>query len=352
MAAATQATPFTPEDDTLHTLSDDPYETETNWWSFNVPERKIGCWVHAGVRPNKKAVTWRIFVWDDKAADPLRLAYYKKVEDAPVPERADLRDITFANGGYHLKMLKPLMDYSVTYKDAEQGFALEMEHRSVHPPRRFMPGEPPAMHNPHLDQLGWITGTMTLRGERIPLKSLSVRDRTWGPRVNHPTVDGKLGEKKREYRVLHPGGAKWREIERQRGRNRIQYIFGHADEKTGFLSFVRPQDGDAKGWSPMNYGWILRDGVFANIDKTKSRMLNFRDPETGWSQHMLVDATDETGRRMEAEGFAVSYMCEHGAGANALMRWEFDGKIGWGEDQDGWRADHFVLLMNALRATR
>jgi hypothetical protein len=34
------------------------------------------------------------------------------------------------------------------------------------------------------------------------------------------------------------------------------------------------------------------------------------------------------------------------------MRWEYDGKIGWGEDQDGWRVDHFQKMMRALRATR
>jgi hypothetical protein len=43
-------------------------------------------------------------------------------------------------------------------------------------------------------------------------------------------------------------------------------------------------------------------------------------------------------------------MCEGATGANALMRWEYDGKIGWGEDQDGWRLDHFTKMLNALRA--
>jgi hypothetical protein len=27
-------------------------------------------------------------------------------------------------------------------------------------------------------------------------------------------------------------------------------------------------------------------------------------------------------------------------------------KIGWGEDQDGWRLDHFAKMTRALRATR
>ena len=44
---------FKPEDDRYHQLSDDPYETETNWWSFNIPERKIGCWIHAPYYQNR-----------------------------------------------------------------------------------------------------------------------------------------------------------------------------------------------------------------------------------------------------------------------------------------------------------
>jgi hypothetical protein len=102
----------------------------------------------------------------------------------------------------------------------------------------------------------------------------------------------------------------------------------------------------------MNMGWLLRDGVFERLDKTRSRMRNYRDPRTGWSAHMEVDLTDTAGRTMQAEGFAVSYMCENAAGSNALMRWEYDGQIGWGEDQDGWRLDHFTKMLGQLRAVR
>src|SRR5207248_3287934 len=116
----------------------------------------------------------------------------------------------------------------------------------------------------------------------------------------------------------------------------IQYIFGHTDATTGFLGFVRPQDGDAEGWSPINVGWQLRGGSFQRLDRTRSRMRNHRDPDTGWTARMEVDLTDRTGRTMQADGTAVSHICEHGAGSNALMRWEYDGTTGWGEDQDVW----------------
>jgi hypothetical protein len=32
------------------------------------------------------------------------------------------------------------------------------------------------------------------------------------------------------------------------------------------------------------------------------------------------------------------------------MRWDFDGKIGWGEDQDVWQGDHFMRMLDALKA--
>jgi hypothetical protein len=48
---------FTPEDDCYHQLSDAPYETESNWWSFSILKRKICCWIHAPYYPNRDAVT-------------------------------------------------------------------------------------------------------------------------------------------------------------------------------------------------------------------------------------------------------------------------------------------------------
>ena len=40
---------------------------------------------------------------------------------------------------------------------------------------RDTPGEPPAMFNPHLDQLGRLTGEMILGGEAITLDGLAIR---------------------------------------------------------------------------------------------------------------------------------------------------------------------------------
>ena len=78
----------------------------------------------------------------------------------------------------------------------------------------------------------------------------------------------------------------------------------------------------------------------------------YRDPDTGLTSHMEVELVDQDGRTMRAEGAAVSRIAERGAGGHSLMRWDFDGAIGWGEDQDVWRPDHFADLLAALRAVR
>lgn len=352
-AQPTEETPFGPEDDCYHApVSDDRYLVETTWWSFNVPERRLGGWLHSQYHVNLATCTWRVFVWDPSASDPEHLAYHRLVEQAPMPPEPDLRDITFPAGGFSVKMLDPLMNYRVTYADAERDFAIELEHRSIHPPHRFTPGQPPMMYSPHLDQVGHVTGTLTLRGEQIPLDCYSLRDRTWGPRGGHHSSSQKAEYQRGEYRVLHPGGPRWREVERQRGRGRIQYMFGHSDATTGFLGFLRPQDGDEAGWSPVHVGWLLKDSEFGRLDAGRSRMRVYRDPDTGLTSHMEVELADRDGRTMRVEGMAMSRIAERGAGGHSLMRWDMDGRIGWGEDQDVWRPDHFADLLAALRAVR
>lgn len=352
----TADTPFLPADDDFHTPPDDnPFWAETTWWSFNVPERKLGGWLHATFNTNRDTVTWRVYVWDPTGARPEELRYFRMATDVPIPVlAADLRDITIPGGGFRLEMLRPLRDYRIGFDDGAASFAIRLLFEGVQDPRRYTPGEPPFMEHAHLDQLGHVTGELVLDGESISIDCYSIRDRSWAPRGGPRKAASAPATRDRDtlQRVLHPGGPMWRQIERERGRGRIQYIFGHAGPDAGFLAFLRAQDGDADGWSPLNHGWLLRDGRFELLDKTASVMKNYRDPATGWSAHMDVRLTDVTGRTMIAEGFAVSHICERGAGSTALMRWEFDGAIGWGEDQDIWHPTHFARMLDALQTVR
>ena len=50
----TESPRFRPEDDAFHTavMSDRWWETETAWFSFHVPERRLGGWFYSMFRPN------------------------------------------------------------------------------------------------------------------------------------------------------------------------------------------------------------------------------------------------------------------------------------------------------------
>ncbi|MGE2734570.1 DUF7065 domain-containing protein [Mycolicibacterium vaccae] len=360
-AAVTADTPFVPADDNFHRSPDEnPYWAETTWWSFNIPERKLGGWLHAQFNTNRGTATWRVYVWDDSGSTADQLRYFRMESEVPMANPApDLRAIVVPGGGFSVTMLRPLRDYRIEFTDPDAQFAVRLMFEGVHDPRRYTPGEPPFMEHTHLDQLGHVTGELVLGGETIAIDCYSIRDRSWAPRGGPSpakgTPAGGMSAKSADEssRVRHPGGPRWREIERERGRGRIQYIFGHADADLGFLAFVRVADGDRQGWSPLNHGWLLRDGRFERLDKSASRMRNFRDPLTGWSAHMDVHLADVAGRTMEAEGFTVSHICERsGGGSTALMRWEFDGRIGWGEDQDIWHPRHFARMLEALQAVR
>ena len=95
----TADTPFSPEDDTYHAPLDDPYWVETTWWSLNIPERRLGAWIHAGYHAKRNQVTWRVFVVGSERRRPARLAYYKSAPDVDMPDSPDLRDITFPEAG-------------------------------------------------------------------------------------------------------------------------------------------------------------------------------------------------------------------------------------------------------------
>lgn len=353
-SVVTAETPFVPDDDTFHRSPDDnPFWAETTWWSFNVPERKLGGWLHAQFNTNRGTVTWRVYAWDPRGAHPEHLRYFRMETDVPMQDPIpDLRDVAIPGGGFSVRMLRPLHDYHIEYTNPAADFAVSLDFEGVHPPRRFTPGEPPFMEHTHLDQLGHVTGELVLSGERIPVDCYSVRDRSWAPRGAPPRRTGDKPTAAPTNRVRHPGGPRWREIERERGRGRIQYIFGHAGPDVGFLGFVRVAEGDAGGWSPLNHGWLLADGRFERLDKTASAMKNYRDPVTGWSDHMELRLTDLTGRTLHAEGHSVSHICERGGGSTALMRWDLGDRIGWGEDQDIWHPTHFARMLEALQAVR
>jgi hypothetical protein len=302
---------FTPADDDFHdeVLTERWWETETNWISWNVPERQMSGWTYCQARPNANLCNGGVWVWDPTGAFTWDLPYHVHYSGLQLPPRSDrdMRDFEWPTG-VHIAALAPLSTYAVRYEDPG-ACELNLTFEALMPPNPHPIGVAPFFKGTHFDQPGHVTGEMILRGERIPIDCLSFRDRSWGPRpMGRPK---QRGDQNLET-TLHFGG--------------IGYSFGAATAGDAWLVYSAPGLTD----DPVSCGFFLRDGVYGHI-LAGERRLGF-DPATGWPTRMEIEAVDDLGRELHVGGAAVSRHWR-GHGGDTLFQWTWEGLHGWGEDQ-------------------
>ena len=88
----------TAADDEFHPpTSDDPFWTETCWYSFSVPERKLSGQLYPFFRPNQKVRAAAAYFWDDRGNQIWNARYVKNFWHLPLPAQP-LSDIQLMNG--------------------------------------------------------------------------------------------------------------------------------------------------------------------------------------------------------------------------------------------------------------
>ncbi len=301
-------------DDDFHDeeMSDRWWETETNWFSWNVPERKLGGWTYCQARPNAGLCNGGAWVWDDSGAYPWELRYRAEYSGLQLPprEERDMRDFEWPNG-VHVRALEPLTRYAITYADPG-ALELELEFEAIMTPNPHPTGVFPFVKGTHFDQAGHLTGTMVLRGERVSIDCFSVRDRSWGPRPQG-----------RPKPTRQPGGTPTR----AGGFGGVGYSFGVAGPGDAWLVYSMP----GPEVEPVVCGFLLRGGDYGHI-LAGERRLTF-EPGSGWPLTLEIEAVDEFGRRVSVCGDALSRHWR-GHGGDSLVHWCWDDGIeGWGEDQ-------------------
>jgi hypothetical protein len=310
LAAQRRYPTFTADDDDFHdeVMSNRWWETETNWFSWNVPERRMGGWTYSQARPNAHLCNGGVWVWDDSSSWSWDLPYHVHYSGLRLVDRAerDMRDFEWPTG-VHIKVLEPLMRYAIDYEDVPD-LEVHLVFDAIMTPNPHPIGVAPFIKGTHFDQPGRITGEMVLRGERIPIDCFSVRDRSWGPRpMGRPNP---------------------RRLDRAEVRTRsgIGYSFGVCGPRDAWLVYSRP----ALDSDPLSCGFLLRDGAYAHILRGERRV--DVDPAAGWPTRIEIDAVDDAGRALSVVGDAVSRHWR-GHGGDSLFRWRWDGIEGWGEDQ-------------------
>lgn len=309
---------FEPADDGFHTdtLGDDWWATETAWFSFHHPDRKLGGWLYTMVRPNIGTVAGGAWVWDEHAALPWEVPYSANYTCLPLPAGADLRDVTLPTG-VSVRALEPGRRYALGYDDPGR-LRVDLEFAGVMEPEPLTTGASTFGRAAHFDQIGRVSGHIELHGERIDIDCLAVRDRTWGRR--------------REDRP-----------------RRAAYVTAVAGPDDGFLAVTRERD----GVDGVTYGFLRRDGRTVPLASGTRRVV--RDPEHGWITRIDVEVTDADGRAARPTGHPVSRIVINRhtfIDVNSLVRWELDGVEAWGEDQDMWPVHEWSAARRRTAAGR
>jgi len=166
------------------TPTDDPYWNESCWFSFSVPERSIHGMVYYFFRPNMKLLMGGPVLWDESGAHPWDCLYYDWHHIQSIPPGAKKFNIT-THTSLDVQVLQPRKQYQLRYDC--NGFKLDLLWNAIDQPHHFLGMEIEAAgvsadNRMHLEQMGRVTGTIELRGEKLRVDSYALRDTSWGHR--------------------------------------------------------------------------------------------------------------------------------------------------------------------------
>lgn len=293
-------------DDCFHpAATDNPWWTETCWFTFTAPQRRLSGQLYPFFRPNQGVYSAAVYLWDESGSQPWNIVYGKNFWHLPLAKDADLSDIELANG-IKYRCVEPLNKYELYYLDPDcQEVEIKLTFTGVCPPNRLM--------DSHIDQPGHYAGTIRLGEEIVEVDSYGFRDRSWGSR-------DQFGDE------LSHSGAK-----------RGGYSYATRDESNSFHAITMAFQPDE---CIVIHGHYMKDGEYAKLTSGVRTVLA-RDAD-GCPCHVLLEAEDELGRRLRAEGRMHNKLGVHLNPNlftwNCLTQWQWEAEQAWGEDHDNWSA--------------
>jgi hypothetical protein len=310
MTMQTEDWGLTTADDTFHPGDDNPWWTETVWFAWMVPERKLLGYFYPVFRPNLGIQAGGVLVFDDTAELPWELPVFDYDWHQQIPAGLDLRDAKL-NNGMTITCLEPNRSFELGYESRDLTLALKAD--AVTKP--LVTKATPPFNKGHIDQICRVTGQMVLNGEAIAVDCFAMRDRSWGPRQ-----DGRQPQ--------------------------VGYSYATQDEDNAWLAVTV---GKGQEYN-VTTGFQVRDGVWAQM---VSGTREVERDEQGSPLRYTIEATDTLGRTIEATGSMISRQVFTAYPSmfcwNALVAWSGDGFSGYGEDQDCWHPRKWRQFIQARK---
>jgi hypothetical protein len=296
-------------------VPDDPYWTESSWFSWAIPDQDICGFFYNHFRPNMNCLLGGPAMWDRSGQHVWDFRFFDWQTMRRPPEGrfgVDYDKYDFAAPwSMSIRMLEPLKAYRLGYD--REGFRLDLTFTAIAPPNVM--GAPDAAElksafRTHFEQPGRIQGRVELDGRSYAVDCFSIRDGGHGPRFLETAA---------------PGG----------------YAWSTADARTGW--HVLAPNAAAGPEAKVVGGYILRDGELAPIVEGVRRVCERAGPRP---EVVEVEARDALGRVLKARGRAqttAEFMLFPDRGQWwQLFRWDYDGVEGAvGEDQEYYGLHEF-----------
>jgi len=313
-----------PEDEYFHgTGPQGDTLTETWYWNFHVPEAAINCFAYCWVHPNLKVVSGGCFLYKGQKAHHLQAEMfdYRTYMAMDVLGRNG-GDIRFPNG-MRVEALEALEHIRFTFDDPDRQTNFDIDLKAVGVPIM-------RANNKHFEQVMHATGSLVLRGERYAVDCYPVRDRSWGelrPEGNANTppytwVTATFGED-------------------------FAFNVGSLDDLARNPDWVGVMDGPPNGFKD---GWVVIGGEQRRI--VASSKLTTREGPISRPMRHDYRFEDDKGDSYHVTGEIVAQV-PWGGWANmtchcGLTRWEWNGRVGWGETQEcAW--NEYLYRMKAAQ---
>lgn len=285
------------QDGAFHSPTADPDWAESSCFTVSVPDLDINGFVYyfhdarCGISGGGPAL------WDPNGEEPYDCLFYDWRWRQPPTGLIDFDDFTLPNS-LRQQVIEPSRRYRLTY--ANLGLEFELEWTALMAPHHLGPADDSAGH---FDHPGRMTGALTLDGRRFDIDCHSIRDRTWGP---------------------HRAGA-------QRSGD---YMWAVASPEDHWHALAMESRTPGKPDRVIG-GYLFADGRLGELVTGERRVTARRGNAPA---HVVVDAVDEHGRTLRAEGEVRCVLRWLGWPGRltfwTLTDWRWSGVRGWGENQE------------------
>jgi len=159
-----------PEDEFLHPPAPSGHfaSTETSYFGFNIPERKLNGEIYMWFHPLLKVMSASVYIWTGIKKSTLACEYINHHHYLPWPANG-IADYHIEALGLHIRVIEPLKSVQIDFEDKVRNVSFSIRHEAIMPPG-VRPG------GFHITQAMKVTGDLNLFGEKMNIDELVGRE--------------------------------------------------------------------------------------------------------------------------------------------------------------------------------